>query len=87
VCLEVHLEAKIKLNSDMHLQAVIERVGGCIWLPQSCNSEMHLAVKIERVGRCTGKLSLVEIGWVHGGGGSGGSIWGGRCSGSRESID
>ena len=27
----MHLEAEIKLNSEMHLEAVIEQVWRCIW--------------------------------------------------------
>jgi hypothetical protein len=30
---EMHLKAKIKLNSAMHLEAVIERVWRCTWRP------------------------------------------------------
>jgi len=37
----MHLEAEIKLNSEMHLEVVIERV----W--RWCNSEMHLEAEIE----------------------------------------
>jgi hypothetical protein len=55
----------MKLNSDMHLEAVIEQVSSCIWRPRSSNSEMHLKAEIklntemymeavvERVWRCT----------------------------------
>jgi hypothetical protein len=42
----MHLEAEIELNSEMHLEAVIERVWRCTWRPRSCNSEMHLKAKI-----------------------------------------
>jgi len=35
VSLEMHLKAKIKLNSEMHLEAVIERVWSCSWRPRS----------------------------------------------------
>jgi len=37
VSLEMHLEAEIKLNSEMHLEAAIERVWRCTWRPRSCN--------------------------------------------------
>ena len=50
------LEAEIELDSDMHLQAVIERVWRCIWRLRSSNSEMHLEAVIERVWRCTWRL-------------------------------
>jgi hypothetical protein len=49
VGLEMHLEAEIKLDSEMHLGAVIERVWGYIWSQRSRNSEMHVAAMIERV--------------------------------------
>ena len=32
---EMHLEAEIKLNSEMYLEAVIERVWRFIWRPRS----------------------------------------------------
>jgi len=48
----MHLEAEIQLNSEMDLEAMIERVLRCIWRPRSCNSEMHLEAVIERVWRC-----------------------------------
>jgi hypothetical protein len=51
--LEMHLEVEIKLNSEMHLEAVIERDWRCIWRPRSSHSEMHLEAVIERVWRCT----------------------------------
>ena len=44
----MHLEAEIDLNSEMHLEAVIERVWRCIWKRRSNNSEMHLEDVIER---------------------------------------
>jgi len=53
VSLEMHLEAGIELNSGIHLEAVIKRVGRCIWRPKSCNSEKHLEAVIERVWGCT----------------------------------
>jgi hypothetical protein len=31
----MHLEAEIKLNLEMHLEAVIERVWRCTWRPLS----------------------------------------------------
>jgi hypothetical protein len=43
----MHLEAEIKLNSEMHLEAAIEQVWRCIWRPRSCNSEMHLEAVIK----------------------------------------
>jgi hypothetical protein len=45
--LEIHLDAKIRLNSEMHLEAVIEGVWRSTWRPRSWNSEMHLDAKIE----------------------------------------
>jgi hypothetical protein len=57
----MHLEAEIKLNSEMHLEAMIKSVWRCIWRPRSSssemqldaeitlNSQMHFAVVIERV--------------------------------------
>jgi len=53
------------VNSEMHLEAVIERVWRCNWRPrlselrdalrgrERVNSEMHLEAVIERVWRCT----------------------------------
>jgi uncharacterized protein YndB with AHSA1/START domain len=46
------LEAQIELNSEMHLEAMIERVWRCIWRPRSSNLEMPLDTVIERVWRC-----------------------------------
>ena len=43
----MHLEAEIKLKSEMHLEAVIERVWRYIWRPRLCNSEMNLEAVIE----------------------------------------
>jgi len=55
----MHMEAEIKLNSEMHLEAMIERVWRCTWRPRSsctqrctwrprsCNSEMHLEAGIK----------------------------------------
>ena len=42
----MHLEAEIKLNSEMHLEAVIEGVWRYTWKPRSCNSELHLEADI-----------------------------------------
>jgi uncharacterized protein YndB with AHSA1/START domain len=62
--LETHLPAEIEFNSEMHLEAEVERVWRCIWRPRSSNSkihleaeiklnsEMHLEAAIERVWRC-----------------------------------
>ena len=53
------------MNSEMHLEAVIERVWRCTWRPglselrdafggrDRVNSEVHLEAVIERVWRCT----------------------------------
>jgi len=51
--LEMHLDAEIMMNSEMHLEAMIDWVWRCIWRPQSCNSEMHMDTVIERVWRWT----------------------------------
>jgi len=56
--LEMHLEAEIKLNSEMYLEAAIERVWICIWRPRSCNSEMHLEAMINRDWRSTWGWSI-----------------------------
>ena len=40
---EMHLEAEIESNSEMHLEAVIVRG----WRPRSSNSEMHLEAEIK----------------------------------------
>jgi len=45
--LEMHLEAENKLNSEMHMEAEIERVWRCIWRPRSSNSENHLEAVME----------------------------------------
>jgi hypothetical protein len=62
--LEIHLDAKIELNSAMNLQAVIEWVWSSTSRPGwgdyemlleaeiELNSEKHLEVMIERVWRC-----------------------------------
>jgi len=42
------------VNSEMRLEAVIERIWRCSWRPRSCNSEMHLEAVMEGVWRCTG---------------------------------
>jgi len=52
------------VNSDMHLEAVIERVWRCTGRPRwselrdalGVNSDMHLEAVINRVWRCTGRL-------------------------------
>jgi hypothetical protein len=33
-CLEMVLEAEIKVNTEIHFKAVIERVWRCIWRPR-----------------------------------------------------
>jgi hypothetical protein len=38
----MHLEAKIELNSEMHWEAVIERVWRYTWRPRSRYPEMRL---------------------------------------------
>jgi len=43
----MHLEAEIALKSAMHLEAVIERVGRCIWRPRWSNSQLHLEAEIK----------------------------------------
>ena len=50
--LEMYLEAEIKLNSEMHLEAIIERGWRCAWRPRLCNTKRHLKAMIERVRRC-----------------------------------
>jgi len=52
VSLEIHLEDEIKMNSDMHVEAVIERVCRCIWRLGTCDSEIHLDAMIGGVWRC-----------------------------------
>jgi hypothetical protein len=51
VGLEMHLEAEIALNSEMHMEAKIERVWRCIsrgsWRTRSSNSEIDLEAVIE----------------------------------------
>jgi hypothetical protein len=49
----MHLEAVIQLNSEIHFEAVIERVWRCIWMLRLRNSEMHLEAVIEQVWSCT----------------------------------
>jgi hypothetical protein len=39
--------AEIKLNSEMYLEGVIERVWRSIWRPRSSNLEMHLVPEIK----------------------------------------
>jgi len=60
---EMHLEAEINLNSDMHWEIMIKRDRRCIWRPRwsssgihfeaeiQLNSEMNLDAVIERVWR------------------------------------
>jgi hypothetical protein len=43
----MHLEAKIELNSELHLEDEIEPVWRCIWRPRSSNSEMLLEAVTE----------------------------------------
>jgi len=76
-----------RVNSEMHLEAVIERVwryalGG----RNRVNLEMHSEAVIERVWRCTCRLWSSEIGGVLEGGQSGGGSSGGRRDGSWDSI-
>jgi len=68
------------VNSEMHVEAVIERVWGCTWRPSSselrnalgghnrASLEMHLEDVIERDWRCTWKrpmgCSRREVRWV-----------------------
>jgi len=47
----MHLKGENKLNSEMHLEAEIERVWRCTWRPRSCNTELHLEAVIEQVWR------------------------------------
>ena len=49
----MHLGAEIKFKSAMHLEAMIERVSGCMEDKSKLNSEMHLEAAIEQVWRCT----------------------------------
>jgi len=51
--LEMHLEAEIKLNSEMHLDAVFKRLRRRTGRPWSRNSELHLEAVIKCVWRCT----------------------------------
>jgi len=44
---EMHLEAMIGLNSEMHWEAGIERVWKCIWRPKPSTSEMDLESEIK----------------------------------------
>jgi hypothetical protein len=53
VSLEMHLEAEIKLNSEMHLEDVIAQVWKCTWRLRSEISEIHLEAVTERLWRCT----------------------------------
>jgi hypothetical protein len=49
----MYLEAEIQLNSEIHLEAVIEQISRCTWRLGSSTSEMLLEAVIERVYRCT----------------------------------
>jgi len=57
------------VNSEMHMEAVIERVWRCTWRPSSSEfgGSSHLGVKIhleaviERVWRCTWRPSSCEL--------------------------
>jgi hypothetical protein len=40
------LEAGIEVNSEMYLEAVIQRVWSGIWKPRSSNSDMHMEAEI-----------------------------------------
>jgi len=73
--LEMHLEAKIKFNSEMHLEAVIERVWRCTWRPRSSQTQ-----------RYTRRPWSIKIGGVLGGRRSGGGRSEGKCDGSWHSI-
>ena len=50
--LETHLEPEIELNSEMHLEAVIEQIWRWFCRPRLSNSEMHSESGIERLWRC-----------------------------------
>ena len=72
-------ETELKLNPEMHLEAVIKKVWRCIWILQSCNSEMHLDTVIDQdvdklggndCARLVGSLEVVD--------------W--RCAGCWDSI-
>jgi hypothetical protein len=43
----MHWEAEIEMNSEMHLQAVIQRVWSCSWRLRSGNSEIHVEAEIK----------------------------------------
>jgi hypothetical protein len=49
----MYLEAEIRLNSEIHLEAIIKRVWRYIWRPRSCNFTMHFEVVIQQVWRFT----------------------------------
>jgi hypothetical protein len=84
--LEMHLEAEIYWNSEMHMEGMTERVLKCSWRPQSWNTERHLEAMIERVGRCTCRPWSIGIQGVLGGGWSWGGRSVGRCDSSWDSI-
>ena len=72
VSLKMDLEAKIKLNTEMHKEAMIECVRRCTWRPKWCNAEMHYAAVIDWVCRSTCRPWSIEIGGVLGCGQSAG---------------
>jgi len=50
------------VNSEMYLEAVIERVWKCTWRPRDrVNSEIRLEAVIERVWRCTWRPESSEL--------------------------
>jgi hypothetical protein len=61
------------VNSEMHCEAVIERIWRCNWRPRSSelraalggrdqsSLEMHLEAVIDRVWRCTGRPRTREL--------------------------
>jgi len=63
------LGAVDRVNSEMHWEAVIERVWRCTWRPWSCKPagcdrvslEIHMEAVIERVWRYTGRPRLCEL--------------------------
>jgi len=58
----MHLEANIKLNSEMHMEAVIEEVWRCICRPRLCHSEMHLEDEI-KMNTEMHLEAVIEQGW------------------------
>jgi len=50
------------VNSEMHMEAGIERSWRCTWRPRDgVNSEMHLEAVIVRVWRCTWRPKSSEL--------------------------